>query len=209
MDPADKFFSFLRRMTPVPAEECQLLREMLVVRKVPKGDLYLRAGDRTDRFAFVAQGLFRFYYAGEDGRDYTSWFAPENSFIPSYAMAAGKKASRFTVEALEDSTLAVFPFAVFAELEQSSQSARFITRTFLLYALNAQEEREASLICDDAETRYRNFTAQYPGLENRLKLHHIASYLGISPGSLSRIRKKSGHDGRGFTPGISPGTLDP
>ena len=190
MEPADMFFSFLRRMTPVPAEECQLLREMLVVRKVPKGALYLRAGDRTDRFAFVVQGLFRFYYAGEDGRDYTSWFAPENSFIPSYGMVAGKRASRFTVEALEDSILAVFPFSVFAELEENSHSARFITRTFLLYALNAQEEREASLICDDAETRYGNFTVQYPGLESRLKLHHIASYLGISPGSLSRIRKK-------------------
>lgn len=191
MDPADIFFSFLRRMTPVPAEECQLLREMLVVRKVPKGELYLRAGDRTDRFAFVVQGLFRFYYEGMDGRDYTSWFAPENSFIPSYAMLAGKRVSRFNVEALEDSTLAVFPFAVFAELEESSHSARFITRTFLLYALNAQEERQASLICDEPKTRYRNFTAQYPSLEGRLKLHHIASYLGISPGSLSRIRKKS------------------
>jgi len=178
-------------MTPVPAEECQLLREMLVVRKVPKGDLYLRAGDRTDRFAFVVQGLFRFYYAGEDGRDYTSWFAPENSFIPSYGMVAGKRASRFTVESLEDSILAVFPFSVFAELEESSHSARFITRTFLLYALNAQEERQASLICDDAKTRYRNFTAQYPGLESRLKLQHIASFLGISPGSLNRIRRKT------------------
>lgn len=169
-----------------------MLRRHTVTRRIARGEFYLTAGTVTDRFAFVTQGLFRFSYSDENGKDYTAFFAGEGCFIPSYAAVSLGIASRFSIEALEESAVAEFPFRVLKDLEESSPAARKITRQFLLKALLSKEKREASLILDDAETRYREFLKEFASLEHRLRLHHIASYLGISPVSLSRVRKKMG-----------------
>jgi hypothetical protein len=83
----------------------------------------------------------------------------------------------------------------------------------MLSALAGKELREASLILDDAETRYLSFLRDFPNLEGRLKLHHIASHLGMSPVSLSRVRKKLGKNHPGLRsascrPGPSPKGID-
>ena len=65
-----------------------------------------------------------------------------------------------------------------------------VVRRFLVQALMGKERREASLILDDGETRYREFLATSPGLEGRVMQKHIASYLALSPVSLSRIRRR-------------------
>jgi len=189
-DTSDAMISYLRTLANVTGEEVRKLKENTVARSIQRGESYLAAGMKTDRFACVVSGLFRFYYCDADGKDYTSWFAGEGSFLPSYAMVSLGITSRYTVEALEDSVLAVFPFAVLRELEETSSAARSITRHYLLQTLISYEQREAALVLDDAETRYREFLSDFAPLEKRLKLHHIASYLGMSPVTLSRIRKK-------------------
>lgn len=191
-NPVDGFFSYLSQLAPITEKDIAFLRPLIRVRELTKGTFYLNPGDRSTRFAYVAQGLFRFYYGDEKGRDYTSWFAGEGSFIPSFAMLALGLPSRFCIEALEASLVLEFPFAALEELEHQSPGARAITRSYLLSALAAKEKREASLFLDDGETRYRSFLKDFPNLEERLKLYHIASYLGLSPVSLSRIRKKIG-----------------
>lgn len=182
--------SYLRRFAEFTDGEVRKLKENTITRSIQRGKSYLAAGMKTDRFACVVSGLFRFYYCDEKGKDYTSWFAGEGGFLPSYAMVSLGTTSRYTVEALEDSVLAEFPFAILRELEEASPGARKITRHYLLQTLISCEKREAALVLDDAETRYREFLADFAPLEKRLKLHHIASYLGMSPVTLSRIRKK-------------------
>jgi CRP-like cAMP-binding protein len=189
---AETMIRCLRSLADFPDDEAEVLRRHTVTRRIDRGGFYLVAGSITDRFAFVTQGLFRFSYSDENGKDYTAFFAGEGCFIPSFASVSMGIASRFSVEALEESEVAELPFRKLKELEEFSPAARKITRQFLLKALLAKEKREASLILDDAETRYRDFLEEFAPLENRLRLHHIASYLGISPVSLSRIRKKMG-----------------
>lgn len=189
-DATDAMIAYLHTLADFSDAEVRTLKKSTVTHTIRRGESYLAAGKKTDRFACVISGLFRFYYCDAEGKEYTAWFAAEGSFLPSYAAVSLGIASRYTMEALEDSILCEFPFVVLRALEETSSGAREITRRYLLQALNAKEKREAALILDDAETRYREFLRDFAPLEKRLKLHHIASYLGISPVSLSRIRKK-------------------
>lgn len=182
--------SYLRTLADFTDAEVGALKKNTAPRRIQRGESYLTAGAGTGRFACVISGLFRFYYCDTDGKDYTAWFAGEGSFLPSYASVSLGIASRYTIEALEDSVLAEFPFAFLRDLEETSPAARSITRHYLLQTLVSYEKREAALVLDDAETRYREFMTDFAPLEKRLKLHHIASYLGMSPVTLSRIRKK-------------------
>lgn len=189
-DASDAMILYLRSLANFSDDDADKLKRNIITRRIQRGESYLRAGQSSERFACVVSGLFRFYYCDKEGKGYTAWFAGKGSFLPSYAAVSLGMASRYTIEALEDSVLGEFPFAVLRELEESSPAARAITRHYLLQALMAKEKREAALILDDAETRYKEFLTDFAPLEKRLKLHHIASYLGISPVSLSRIRKK-------------------
>ena len=197
MTPFDQFLSSLPTEDTgrVPGggfqvEEIELLRSTSRERRIARGENYVRAGEACDSFAWVAEGLFRFYYCGEDGREYTSYFADAGSYVPSYAMVATGGESRFYVEALEASTLLEFPYRVLEGLQRQSVAVAAVVRQFLVQALMGKERREASLILDDGETRYRDFLATSPGLEGRVMLKHIASYLALSPVSLSRIRRR-------------------
>lgn len=189
-DATDAMIAHLHTLADFSDAEVRTLKKSTVTRTIRRGESYLAAGKKTDRFACAISGLFRFYYCDTDGKDYTSWFAGEGGFLPSYAMVSLGISSRYTVEALEDSVIAEFPFQVLRDLEETSSAARSITRHYLLQTLIGYEKREAALVLDDAETRYREFLSDFAPLEKRLKLHHIASYLGMSPVTLSRIRKK-------------------
>ncbi|MFW5776070.1 MAG: Crp/Fnr family transcriptional regulator [Spirochaetota bacterium] len=188
----DLFITSLPNPEEIAKETIETLRAASRERRFERGASYLRAGEQCDHLAYVVRGLFRFYYSGEDGREYTSYFAEEGRFIPSYALVATGIRSRFFIEAMESSIVLEFPFAVLTELERTSPAVGCITRSFLVNALLCKEEREASLILDDGETRYREFLAGFPSLEKRIRLHHVASYLGLSPVSLSRIRRRMG-----------------
>jgi CRP-like cAMP-binding protein len=197
MTPFDQFLVSLRAggtgQTPgthLRAEEIERLRANSYERRLAMGEHFVRAGETCDTFAWVASGLFRFYYCGDDGHEYTSYFADAGDYVPSYAMVATRAESRFHVEALENSTLLAFPFSILDDLQQQSVVVGAIVRHFLVQALVGKELREASLILDDGEARYREFLASYPTLENRVLLRHVASYLALSPVSLSRIRRR-------------------
>lgn len=114
----------------------------------------------------------------------------EGSFISSYSALVEDRESYFGIQALEDSELTVIPYAPWRELYESNPLwAQFlvphIERAFIV-----KEERERELLLDDAESRYISFRRRYPGLEQRVKQYLIASYLGITPVALSRIRRK-------------------
>ncbi|MDA3901302.1 MAG: Crp/Fnr family transcriptional regulator [Spirochaetes bacterium] len=190
-DPIDKMIDFFCSLASFEKQYLDYLRSHTRIRSVSRTGYYLRAGEISDKFAYVATGLFRYYFCDCEGKDYTAWFADENSFIPSFASVSTGTESRFTIEALEDSQVAEFPIKILNELENLSESARLLSRNFLLQALLEKEKRESSLVLDNAIIRYQDFQDRFSHLEKRLKLHHIASYLGISPVSLSRIRRKN------------------
>lgn len=154
-----------------------------------KGERFIEAGQIPRYMGFVVKGLFRYVYLDDEGNEFTKNFLPENSFITSYSAMVQQQRSWFAIEALEDSQVLKFDFLSWKKISQdNSQWDRFLLQ-MLEKAFIIKEKRERELLLLDAESRYRIFREEFPGLDKRVKQHIIASYLGIKPASLSRIRK--------------------
>lgn len=174
-----------------PASAAELL-EPGILQQIQKEEAFLMAGEIPNRFAISLSGLFRYYYPMDDGREFTKGFFPELSFLSSYSAMIQETPSRFTIQALEDSKILVFHHSDLKKLINKNNDIKNLLLHLLEQGFITKETREWEFLCLDAEQRYHNFRNRYPGLESRIKQHMVASYLGINPVTLSRIRKKLG-----------------
>ena len=160
------------------------------IKSIDALDYFIRAGEVPNKIAFVGSGLFRYVYINEKGDEFTKGIIVENFFLSSYSAMILGKPSYFSIEALEDSQVIE---VIWKDLTQLLDNdifwvkflLKFIEKGFII-----KEKRERDLLLLDAETRYKNFLTEFPGMDQRVKQRIIASYLGIQPETLSRIRKK-------------------
>lgn len=166
--------------------------KILVKRTFAKNAFLLSEGQTPKTIAFVAEGLFSQYHTSENGDVVIKMFFPENYFAASKSALLKKSPSQFTIKALEPSTVLEYNFDDFKELTRRyADVAAFYIRYMELHWIIEKEPLEISFRYDTAKGRYADFLRDFPGLESRLKQHEIASYLGITPTQLSRIRSES------------------
>ncbi|WP_025719617.1 Crp/Fnr family transcriptional regulator [Paenibacillus sp. 1-18] len=157
------------------------------VRHVQQGTYLIEAGEPVQHAYFCVEGLFRLFYTLADGREYNVGFSPEDDYVTSYgAMVTGER-STFTIEAMEDSVVIEIPYLVLKELMDTSHMWERFVRKSVERLYIRKEERERELLYLSAKERYHAFLLKYPGLDKRIAQYHIASYIGISPVSLSRL----------------------
>jgi CRP-like cAMP-binding protein len=159
-------------------------------KSIPTADYFIKAGEIPFKIAYVYKGLFRYVYTNDRGDEFTKAILSENNFISSYSAMVLNKPSYFSIEALEDSQVLEIYWTDFIQLENTD----IFWVKFLLKLIEkgyiTKEKRERDLLLLDAETRYKNFLTEFPGMDQRVKQGIIASYLGIQPETLSRIRRK-------------------
>lgn len=147
----------------------------------------MNAGERVSYAYFCITGLFRLFYTLEDGKEFIKSFSLSNEFVTSYGAMISGEPSYFSIQALEDSAVIEIPYAVLQELsDRSHEWERFVRKSVEQLYLK-KEERERELLFLSAAERLEAFRKKYPDLELRIPQYQIASYLGISPVSLSRI----------------------
>ncbi len=186
------FISFIESFVSVPEEHKQQLQTLINTKQIYKGDSFIDAGQTPKSMAFVQKGLFRYFYTNEEGIEFTKGFFPENRVLISYSAILQNRESYFTIQALEDSQIEVISYAKLDnQFSMYSWFNSFII-SLIQKAYIIKEDREREFLLMDAEQRYEIFFKRFPGLDKRIKQHMIASYLGITPESLSRIKKKSG-----------------
>jgi len=159
-------------------------------KSIGASDFFIRSGEVPYKIAFVRSGLFRYTYVNDKGDEFTKGIVAENLFLSSYSAMILGKPSFFSIEALEDSQVLEILWADFKHLSDNDIfwvkfHLKFVEKGFII-----KEKRERDLLLLDAETRYNNFLKEFPGMNQRIKQGIIASYLGIKPETLSRIRKK-------------------
>jgi CRP-like cAMP-binding protein len=167
--------------------------ELLSITKeksIATADLFIRAGETPLKIAYVSNGLFRYVYVNDKGDEFTKAIITENNFISSYSAMVLNKPSYFSIEALENSQILEISWTDFNQLQENNIFwvkflLKFIEKGFII-----KEKRERDLLLLDAETRYKNFITEFPGMDQRIRQGIIASYLGIQPETLSRIRRK-------------------
>lgn len=174
----------------IQAKEYAELLKISKIRHIKSGNFFLSEGQIPTKFAFLETGLFRYVYIDSQGNEFTKSIIPEQNLLVSYSAMLYQKPSYFFIQALEDSEILEVHYQSWLGLQKVNPA----WDKFLIAALEKgyclKEKRERDLLMFDAETRYKNFLIEFPDLESRITKQMIASYLGIKPESLSRIRKK-------------------
>jgi CRP-like cAMP-binding protein len=160
------------------------------IKSIQSLDYFIRAGEVPDKIAFISTGLFRYIYINDKGDEFTKGIIVENFFLSSYSAMILSKPSYFSIEALEDSrVLEIFWKDFTPFIDSDIFWVKFLLK-FVEKGYMVKEKRERDLLLLDAETRYKIFLKEFPGMDQRIKQGIIASYLGIKPETLSRIRRK-------------------
>lgn len=180
----------IKSIIDLPETEEKKLLAITHISTLKKGDFYIQAGQTPKKFAFVAKGLFRYLYMDSKGNEYTKNFIAEQNFILAYSSMIQHAPSKMYIEALEDSVIYEIDYNEWLKLKNNHTCWNIFLIALLEKAFMIKENRERELLLLDAEQRYEIFKKEFPTLESRIKQHLVASYLGISPVSLSRIKNR-------------------
>jgi CRP-like cAMP-binding protein len=186
----EAFFAKIRTYADLSAKAEKAWSSLLRSRQYRKDELFIRAGDVSTAFAFVVEGLLCQHYVGSQGDLIIKHFFPENRVAASVSSTLLGQPSLFTITAIEDSDVLEYEFAAFKSLVcEFPDTAAFYISYMERHWIIEKEPHEIAFRHDDAMQRYVDFIQREPGLHKRLKQHHIAAWLGITPESLSRLRR--------------------
>jgi CRP-like cAMP-binding protein len=192
----EAFFAKVKTYTDLSPEAEEAWAGLLRHRHYSKDEHFVSEGNVPTTFAFVVEGLFYQHYTGPDGDTIIKYFFPENRIAASVSATLLGQPSLFTITAIEDTTVLEYDFAAFKKLAFAFPDiAAFYIRYMELHWIIEKEPEEVSFRHDDAMKRYQNFIAKAPELHKRLKQHHIAAWLGVTPESLSRLRRAIAYGG--------------
>ena len=168
--------------------ECQEeLLDKITLLKIEKGEIIVREGQFSDKAYFILHGCARAYYLKE-GKDISDWFAFENEFISSIVSFFGKEPSPHYIELLQDSLIIEISRETIEKLSDKYHDFERLIRIVVTKTMLSQRERISSILFHTAKERYEHIMQIRPDITNRIPLTHIASYLGITLETLSRIR---------------------
>lgn len=173
----------------IPDREKKRALELFFPQKLEKNSFFIKEGEISTKLAFNVRGLLRTYYIDIDGNEHTKFFCNENSFFSSYTSMIYGKQSDFYIQAIEDCVLLIAEYENFKELMDSNIFWLKLRARYYEKMIMYKEQREAGFVKENATERYLKFLSQYPNLIEKVNNAYIASYLGISPVSLSRIRR--------------------
>lgn len=176
-------------MIPLSREEKELVKEKFHPHLYLKKHLALQEGKVCDHFIFVVKGCLRLFKVDEKGNYHILQFATENYWILDLASFHKRTPSTLNIEALEETLVLRIRHEDLLDLYVKAPKVDRIFRVLLENHFMQQQERMGQLFSSTAEERYLSFLEQYKHLFNRLPNTQIASYLGITPEFLSKIRK--------------------
>jgi len=184
------FFAKIRTYADLSANAERAWSALLRPRHYGKDEALVRAGDVPTSCAFVVEGLLCQHYIGGDGNLIIKYFFPENRIAASVSATLLGEPRLFTITAIENSKVLEYDFAAFKSLVgEFPDIAAFYIRYMERHWIIEKEPGEIAFRHDDAMQRYVDFIRREPELHRRLKQHHVAAWLGITPESLSRLRR--------------------
>ncbi|GAA4437303.1 Crp/Fnr family transcriptional regulator [Pontibacter saemangeumensis] len=186
----DLFFQNLNSKVALTEAEQEQIKKYLTFKKLRKKQYLLQEGDVCKVIAFVENGALRAYSIDENNNERIIQFGLEGWLISDlYSFLTGEPAT-YNIDAIEDSELVIISKSAHEELLQTMPKYETFTRLNMTGAYLAMQRRLTSIISASVEERYQDFINLYPHIAQRVPQHMIASYMGLTPETLSRIRKR-------------------
>ncbi len=186
MEQIRKYFEKIDELTD---EDWHIFSSKLIKVEFPRKHIILKAGQTENYLSFVEKGIVRLYIPKEEN-DLTFAFVFDNLFVSSYDSFLTRLPSTYNIEAITNTTLWRLSYddlqVIYKETVIGNSIGRHASEELFL----KKSRRELSLLNETAEQRYLNLFSEQPNLIEKIPLKYIASYIGITPQALSRIRKR-------------------
>lgn len=181
---------YFQKYLPFNTEENELITSMVTFRSIKRKQMILQEGFVCKHYFFVVQGCFRMYAVDEKGNEHNLQFAAENDWIADIGSFHSEKPSKLFIEAIEPSSILQIEQQDLYFLYTNIPKLNIIFKVIIETKFIELQNRVLQNISSTGQQRYLNFLEQYPNLASRIPNTQIASYLGITPEFLSKIRKE-------------------
>lgn len=183
-------FSNIRKHIDLDSSDKAYLQSVFSVREYQKKDLLLTQNQVCKKLFFVAQGSLRAFHLSEEGKEATMMFAVQDWWITDMYCFSNQRQAMVSLEALEDSEVAVLDFDALQRLLGALPKFERFFRILFQNAYAREQLRILDAISFTTEERYHRFVSKYPHIAKKVTQKQIASYLGVTPEFLSSIKKK-------------------
>jgi CRP-like cAMP-binding protein len=185
------FINYLQEKGKLTPEELDLVVNASSQKRIRKSQYLLEEGEVSDFIGFVVKGSFRLFRIGDDKQEHIMRFAIENWWISDFISFMSGQPSNCYIEALEDSEVIRFSKDKWDKLLSVSPNFKQIIDELTAKNFEAHQSRIFSNISEPAEVRYEKFVQKYPTLCSRIPLYMIASFLGLTRETISRVRRQA------------------
>ncbi|MCD8739015.1 Crp/Fnr family transcriptional regulator [Mucilaginibacter roseus] len=190
---AEAFIDYITQQAALTQHEIELLKSVGFTRSLKKKQFFIKEGDTCRQAAFVIKGLVRIYRVADDGSEHTLCFSPERWWATDWESYVEQVPSGANIVALEDCELLVWTKEDFDRLLRDIPAMNAFFQKFVSDRLKASLARIYMYISQSSEQKYEYFVKTSPDLQGRVPLHMIASYLGVTRETLSRVRSNFAH----------------
>ena len=185
----EPLFAYFERSFKLTDEDKSIVRTVVTPMKLKKGEFFQRQGEVARLGAFVCKGFLRSYVIDNKGKEHIIQFAPENWWISDKLGMSKDSPATYFIDAIEDSELLTTDMQGHLTMLEKVAGYGASFQKGMQKRTAAKDIRIVHSLTSTAEERYNDFLATYPTIAQRVPQHMLASYLGITPETLSRIRK--------------------
>lgn len=186
----EDFKEYILRLVNLNDNEIDAFTSLFKEKELAKKEFLAVEGEYSTHLAFLLNGVMRAFYRSSEGKEYNKTFFSNSSFVGAYSSLTTKQQNRINIQCLTNCTILVANFHEITSLYPNFPKIERLARILAEYKFAIKEKREIELVTLEASQRYQIFKMEHPNLESLIPQYHIASYLGVTPTQLSRIRSK-------------------
>jgi len=185
-----ELLTYINQISPIKEVTFKELKKCFKPLQLNKNDFFVRENEYAQQIGFLKNGIVRAFFLNQEGKEYTKQFFVGSSIIGAYNSLLTKQPNKIAQQALTDCEILVADYREMEKLYTKFHDLERLGRKIAEFYFLEKEQKEIEMALLDADKRYLIMRQKFPSIETIIPQYYIASYLGISPTQLSRIRKK-------------------